>query len=204
MLSETGRRLVGERVAVRDARHHVSNVAEALVPVDRRCEAQMSDIGADGKRYPLTPKQEAFCRAYMETGNASEAYRLAYPTSLTWTDAGVWSQASQLLRNSKVVVWLEAARAKLAESMETTVDSLTLGLREAGHREGQAGAAVQAVMGEAKLHGLLVDKHEDVTPLDEMPKAELERIRFSPGHIRRQRSNLRIRFLGTDRWALSD
>jgi CBS domain-containing protein len=29
---------------------------------------------------------------------------------------------------------------------------------------------------------------------------ELERIRFSPGHIRRQRSNLRIRFLGTDRW----
>ena len=28
----------------------------------------------------------------------------------------------------------------------------------------------------------------------------LERIRFSPGHIRRQRSNLRIRFLGTDRW----
>ena len=39
--------------------------------------------------------------------------------------------------------------------------------------EGQAGAAVQAVMGEAKLHGHLVDKHEDVTPLDEMPKAEL-------------------------------
>jgi flagellar hook protein FlgE len=29
---------------------------------------------------------------------------------------------------------------------------------------------------------------------------DLERIRFSPGHIRRQRSNLRIRFLGTDRW----
>ena len=26
----------------------------------------------------LTPKQEAFCLAYMETGNASEAYRRAY------------------------------------------------------------------------------------------------------------------------------
>ncbi|SQE31532.1 Terminase small subunit [Mannheimia haemolytica] len=26
----------------------------------------------------LTPKQEAFCLAYIETGNASEAYRQAY------------------------------------------------------------------------------------------------------------------------------
>ena len=25
----------------------------------------------------LTPKQERFCQAYIETGNASEAYRLA-------------------------------------------------------------------------------------------------------------------------------
>ena len=51
------------------------------------------DKGKDGKRYRLTPKQEAFCRAYVETGNASEAYRQAYPTSLTWTDAGVWSSS---------------------------------------------------------------------------------------------------------------
>ena len=134
------------------------------------------DRGKDGKRYRLTLKQEAFCRAYVETGNASEAYRTAYPTSLTWTDAGVWSQASQLLRNSKVVVWLETARAKMAEHMETTVESLTLALRKAGklaHDEGQAGAAAQAVMGEAKLHGHLVDKHEDVTPVDDMPEAEL-------------------------------
>ena len=26
----------------------------------------------------LTPKQESFCLAYIETGNASEAYRQAY------------------------------------------------------------------------------------------------------------------------------
>ena len=35
---------------------------------------------------------------------------------------------------------------------------------------------------------------------DSEDRPALERIRFSPGHIRRQRSNLRIRFLGTDRW----
>lgn len=102
---------------------------------------------------------------------------MAYPTSLTWTDAGVWSQASRLLRNSKVVVWLEATRAKPAERMETKVDSLTLALRDAGklaHDEGQAGAAVQAVMGEAKLHGFLVDRHEDVSKgYDDMSPDEL-------------------------------
>ena len=27
---------------------------------------------------PLTEKQEAFCRAFVETGNASEAYRRSY------------------------------------------------------------------------------------------------------------------------------
>ena len=26
----------------------------------------------------LTPKQEGFCRSYIETGNASEAYRINY------------------------------------------------------------------------------------------------------------------------------
>ena len=30
------------------------------------------------KEYKLTIKQEAFARAYVETGNASEAYRRAY------------------------------------------------------------------------------------------------------------------------------
>ena len=29
----------------------------------------------------LTPKQEAFCYGYIETGNASEAYRKAYITA---------------------------------------------------------------------------------------------------------------------------
>lgn len=38
------------------------------------------------------------------------------------------------------------------------------------------------------------------TGISGLTTVNLERIRFSPGHIRRQRSNLRIRFLGTDRW----
>ena len=32
----------------------------------------------------LTPRQEQFAREYVLTGNASEAYRLAYPRSLNF------------------------------------------------------------------------------------------------------------------------
>ena len=39
----------------------------------------------------------------------------------------------------------------------------------------QADAAVQATMGLAKLHGLLVDRHEDISrSYDNMTKAEIE------------------------------
>ncbi len=41
------------------------------------------------------------------------------------------------------------------------------------HGNGQAGPAVTASMGLAKLHGLLVDRHEDVTQPDDMSKDEL-------------------------------
>jgi len=46
---------------------------------------------------------------------------------------------------------------------DVTIDSLTADLaddRKLAHRVGQAGAAVSATMGKAKLHGLDVNKHE--------------------------------------------
>lgn len=52
-----------------------------------------------GKR--LTRKQEQFCNYYVECGNASEAYRLAYVCSDT-KDKSVWEMASNLLKNAKV------------------------------------------------------------------------------------------------------
>ena len=143
---------------------------------DTTPEHDPCDTGKDGRRYPLTAKQELFSQLYVETGNASEAFRQAYPGSDKWAEGAVWSRASGLLMKAKVKQRVFQLQAVAAERHVTTLDSLTLALREAGelaHKEGQAGAAVQAVMGEAKLHGHLVDRHEDVTPLDEMPKAEL-------------------------------
>ena len=143
---------------------------------DTTPEHDPCDTGKDGRRYPLTAKQELFSQLYVETGNASEAFRQAYPGSDKWAEGAVWSRASGLLMKAKVKQRVFQLQAVAAERHVTTLDSLTLALREAGelaHKEGQAGAAVGAVMGEAKLHGHLVDRHEDVTPVDEMPKAEL-------------------------------
>ncbi len=173
-------------MVVRGARHHVSDVSEALVPVDKRYEAHMSERGKDGKRYGLTLQQEQFCRAYMETGNASEAYRQAYPRSLKWPDKTVWEMASKAMARRKVAARIETLQAEAAQRHEVTIDTIAIQLdddRKLAHGNGQAGPAVAASMGKAKLHGLLVDKHEDVTQPDDMGKEELAvyRTRF-PGH----------------------
>ena len=41
------------------------------------------------KAHKLTPKQEAFARAYIETSNASEAYRQSYSAS-RMKDETIW------------------------------------------------------------------------------------------------------------------
>ena len=51
----------------------------------------------------LTPKQEAFCNYYMETGNASEAYRKAYSCS-KMKNAITNVKACELLQNGKIAV----------------------------------------------------------------------------------------------------
>lgn len=48
----------------------------------------------------LTIKQEAFCQAYIETGNASEAYRTAYAADKMKPEA-VHVQACKLQDNPK-------------------------------------------------------------------------------------------------------
>jgi len=64
----------------------------------------------------LTEKQEKFCRFYLDTdGNASEAYRMAYDTS-NMQPGTVWSAASRLLDNCKVIARIDEIRAERATS----------------------------------------------------------------------------------------
>lgn len=69
----------------------------------------------------LTPKREAFCLAYIETGNASEAYRRAYPASLKWPEHSVASNASTLLKNTDVLQRVEALKAEISSKVTKKV-----------------------------------------------------------------------------------
>lgn len=108
----------------------------------------------------LTPKQEAFCLAYVETGNASEAYRRAYNAENTKPDV-VNVKASQLLAHGKISVRVAELKASHVERHNLTVDDIKTMLLEdrtfARELEAPA-AAISASMGLAKLYGFLTEK----------------------------------------------
>lgn len=105
----------------------------------------------------LTPKQEAFALAFLETGNAAEAYRRAYDVSENAKDHWLYVEASQLLDHPEIARRLKELRDQaeklsiftLAAAMEEFEEARKLALQE-----GQAAAAVSATSGKVKLFGL--------------------------------------------------
>lgn len=110
----------------------------------------------------LTPKQEAFCLAYVETGNASEAYRRSYDTK-SMKDTTINREAKALLDNPKITTRLRGIQQAARERHEITIERLTDMLmedREMARKNSQSAPAIAAVMGLAKLHGLIVDRNQ--------------------------------------------
>jgi len=104
----------------------------------------------------VTPKQEAFCLAYIETGNASEAYRRAYNAENMKPET-VNRKAKDLLDNGKITARLAELREPILERHGNTVDDLLDELEKARARALEAdrpAAAVSATMGKARLLGL--------------------------------------------------
>lgn len=119
----------------------------------------------------LTPKQENFCLAYLETGNASEAYRKSYNAS-KMKDAVINVKASELLANGKIRVRIAELRKPAVDRHNVTIDSLLFELEETRSvalkaSTPQASAAVAATMGKAKLLGLLDKSVDDDTAAPE-------------------------------------
>lgn len=125
----------------------------------------------------LTPKQEAFAQAYLETGNASEAYRLAYNAGKMQA-ATIHVRASELLASSKVAVRVDALKAAHLERHNLTINDISRMLQEDRALARQLetpSAAVSASMGLAKLYGHLTEKVEhngSVTVILRKPGAE--------------------------------
>lgn len=69
-----------------------------------------------GKKIALN--REKFCNYYIECGNASEAYRKAYPRSVGWKEGVVKSHASALLKNEDVAMRLGELRDEASKEFD--------------------------------------------------------------------------------------
>lgn len=108
------------------------------------------------KKKKLTPKQEKFCRVFIETGNQSEAYRQAYNTENMMAET-VTKKASELMANGHVKGRVTQLQQQVAKKFEVTVESLTKEFeedRQLARELGQPSAAIAATNGKARIHGL--------------------------------------------------
>lgn len=122
-------------------------------------------IGRRSKRIKdMTPKQEQFARLYVETGNASEAYRQAYNADNMKPET-VTNEAYKLLQDPDISAMVDGLKEEARQRHAVTVDDLLSELKQAraaalAAPTPQSSAAVSATMGKAKMLGLLVDKAE--------------------------------------------
>ena len=111
----------------------------------------------------LTGKQEKFCLAYTETGNASEAYRQAYNCSKMKQET-IKRNAFRLTEMSKIRATLEQLQADAAARNEITVDDLIKELEDARQvaiADRNPAAMIAATMGKAKICGFDGKKKDD-------------------------------------------
>ena len=109
----------------------------------------------------LTLKQEAACQALIENGgNQSGAYRTAYNAE-NMSNETIWVKSCELFKLGKVAVRVLKLQSEHRERHNVTVDTITLELDEAkdlAKDEKQPAAMTGAIMGKAKIHGLVTDK----------------------------------------------
>ena len=116
----------------------------------------------------MTIKQELFAQAYIETGNASEAYKRAYNTQANANTVN--RKASQLLKHPEVIKLLAELKAETRQRHKLTIDDILQELEQSrllALENIQCSAAVTATMSKAKLLGLdkqVIEHKEALTP----------------------------------------
>ena len=108
----------------------------------------------------MTQKQERFCAEYVKCGNAAEAYRSAYKCEKMKPES-VWSLASRLMSNVKVMSRVQELRDAAAKEAQVTLEGHLEDLRrlrDIAVEEGQLSAAITAEISRGKAVGLYTDK----------------------------------------------
>lgn len=116
----------------------------------------------------LTPKQENFCLAYIETGNASEAYRRSYNAEKMSAKV-IANRASELLDNGDIAVRIAELRKPAVEAAQVTLEQHLNDLkrlRDDAWASEKYGPAIQAEISRGKASGLYIDRVESGEPGD--------------------------------------
>ena len=99
---------------------------------------------------------ETAAQVFIQTGNKTEAYRQAgYSTNMS--DKAISTKVQRVFNNGAVLGRVAELQAEQAKLHAVTIESLTADLREdraLAYAVKNPSAAVSAVMGMARLHGL--------------------------------------------------
>lgn len=119
----------------------------------------------------LTIKQENFCLAYIETGNATEAYRQAYDAK-KMQEATINRKAKDLIDNGKIRARLTEIRKPAIEAAQITLlqhlNDLKR-LRNLSERDGKYSAAIAAEISRGKASGLYIETIVTTLTTKELP-----------------------------------
>lgn len=116
----------------------------------------------------LTDKQQMFVLKYVINGNnASEAYRSAYDCA-DMKDESINVEASKLLKNPKVSLWIEQANANVQQVFEDEIkysakdcfDELAEVQARARKAGGNYQHEIKAIELKGKLAGRFTDRHQ--------------------------------------------
>jgi len=114
----------------------------------------------------LTPKQAAFCQHYIETGNASEAYRRAYDAD-NMKAGTIVRKAKDTLKHAGVAAEIQRLKNRAAHEHDVTIASLMRELEEArllAIEKHDPKAMIAATLGKGKLAGVFSGKPDDDAP----------------------------------------
>jgi len=136
------------------------------MPRDKKTEtAKLGTVSQhDIENLPvLTPQQHSFFELIIAGMGPVEAYRQAYPTSLTWTQNALWVEACRMRANPKIALWVNTVRLQGSNSAIASLEDHTQemrSLRDEARQTGNYGAAVQAEKARGQASGLYVEKQE--------------------------------------------
>ena len=120
----------------------------------------------------ITHKQENFCLAYIETGNAAKAYRQSYDCQ-NMTAESIYQAAHELMQNPKITLKIRELKEPALKKHDITIDSLTKMHKDIYDKAIQIdslSAAVAAANSLTKLHGLSYKDKSPTVTLGTLPK----------------------------------